>query len=124
MSNSLANVYTPSRERAAELLNAIGPEKARQVLKTRSTIRAFEEKAEELYSLGKTHGTMHLSIGQEATATGASDAVHSGHDFLLNHHRGHGHCIAWGGGVDLEMARRTPALSTRRSIWPPSGICR
>jgi len=104
MSDSLANVYTLSRERTAELLNAIGPEKARQVLETMATIRAFEEKAEELYSLGKTHGTMHLSIGQEATAIGASDAVRSGHDFLLNHHRGHGHCIAWGGEVNLMMA--------------------
>jgi len=104
MSDSLANIYTTSRERTAELLNAIGPEKARQVLETMATIRAFEEKAEELYSLGKTHGTMHLSIGQEATAIGASDAVRSGHDFLLNHHRGHGHCIAWGGEVNLMMA--------------------
>ena len=104
MSASLTNVLTTSRDRTADLLNAIGPEKARQVLETMFTIRAFEEKAEELYSLGKTHGTMHLSIGQEATATGASDAVRSGHDFLLNHHRGHGHCIAWGGEVNLMMA--------------------
>jgi len=57
-------------------------------------IRAFEEKAEELYSLGRVHGTMHLSIGQEATPTGAANAVRRG-DYLLNHHRGHGHCLSW-----------------------------
>lgn len=57
-------------------------------------IRAFEEKAEELYALGKVHGTMHLSIGQEATAVGAASALRRG-DYLLNHHRGHGHCLAW-----------------------------
>ena len=67
-------------------------------------IRAFEEKAEELYMLGKTHGTMHLSIGQEATAVGAAEALKEG-DYLLNTHRGHGHCLAWfGADVDAMMA--------------------
>jgi pyruvate dehydrogenase E1 component alpha subunit len=104
MSDVQKNVYVPSQKRVAELFKTIGPEKARQDLETMYTIRAFEEKAEELYSLGKTHGTMHLSIGQEATAVGASNAVRSGYDYLLNHHRGHGHCIAWGGDVNLTMA--------------------
>ena len=34
-------------------------------------IRLFEEALEEMFSRGILHGTMHLSIGQEATATGA-----------------------------------------------------
>ncbi|UCC76476.1 MAG: hypothetical protein JSW37_13380, partial [Anaerolineales bacterium] len=38
-------------------------------------IRAFEEKAEDLFALGKVHGTMHLSIGQEASAVGAVSAL-------------------------------------------------
>lgn len=91
-------------ERAQELLTEIGPERAREMLETMLAIRAFEEKAEELYALGKVHGTMHLSIGQEATAVGACSAMRSGHDYLLNHHRGHGHCMAWGSQVDLMMA--------------------
>jgi pyruvate dehydrogenase E1 component alpha subunit len=67
-------------------------------------IRAFEEKAEELFIQGKTHGTMHLSIGQEATAVGASAALKEG-DYLLNTHRGHGHCLAWfGADVNAMMA--------------------
>ena len=41
-----------------------------EYLSTMLRIRAFEEKAEELYALGRVHGTMHLSIGQEATAVG------------------------------------------------------
>lgn len=98
------SIYNLSPERAEELLNSIGQDQALSVLETMYTIRAFEEKAEELYSLGKTHGTMHLSIGQEASALGASTAVRSGYDFLLNHHRGHGHCIAWGGDPSLMMA--------------------
>ena len=72
----------------------ITPAEARELLKRMSLIRAFEEKAEELYALGRVHGTMHLSIGQEGNAVGAARAMRRG-DYLLNHHRGHGHCLAW-----------------------------
>ena len=79
MSNDSKNgVHKLTKKRAAELLKSIGPEKCIYVLERMYTIRAFEEKAEELYSLGKTHGTMHLSIGQEATSLGACTAVRSG----------------------------------------------
>lgn len=81
----------------------LGQEKARELLLQMLTIRAFEEKAQELYSLGKVHGTMHLSIGQEATAAGASAAL-TREDYLLNTHRGHGHMVAWGGDIDRMMA--------------------
>lgn len=81
-----------------------GKDEAREMLKKMMLIRAFEEKAEELYALGRVHGTMHLSIGQEATAVGASQAMRRG-DYLLNHHRGHGHCLAWfDSDVKLMMA--------------------
>ena len=93
-----------TKKREKELLDTIGKEQLLSTLERMYVIRAFEEKAEELYGLGKTHGTMHLSIGQEGTALGACTAVQSGHDYLLNHHRGHGHCLAWGGGVDEMMA--------------------
>lgn len=43
-------------------LQVWGQEKALALLKEMLIIRAFEEKAEELYALGKVHGTMHLSI--------------------------------------------------------------
>ncbi len=68
--------------------------RGRELLLTMALIRAFEEKAEELFALGRVHGTMHLSIGQEAVAVGASSGMRRG-DYLLNHHRGHGHCLAW-----------------------------
>jgi len=93
-----------TKKREMELLEEIGAEQLLYTLERMYVIRAFEEKAEELYGLGKTHGTMHLSIGQEGTALGACSAVKSGHDYLLNHHRGHGHCLAWGGGVNEMMA--------------------
>jgi pyruvate dehydrogenase E1 component alpha subunit len=96
--------YEPGEERREQLLARIGAARAREMLQTMWTIRAFEEKAKELYALGRIHGTMHLSIGQEGTAVGASYALRRGHDYLLNHHRGHGHCLAWSGDVDRTMA--------------------
>lgn len=79
-------------------------DRAQALLNKMLLIRVFEEKAEELYMLGKTHGTMHLSIGQEAAAVGASAALQEG-DYLLNTHRGHGHCLAWfGADVNAMMA--------------------
>jgi len=102
--NNSKGVQRLTKKRAKELLDVIGKEQLLHTLERMYVIRAFEEKAEELYGLGKTHGTMHLSIGQEGTAMGACTAVRSGHDYLLNHHRGHGHCLAWGGGVDEMMA--------------------
>ena len=93
-----------SEDRSQAILAQIGESIAREMLDTMILIRAFEEKADELYTLGLTHGTMHLSIGQEASAVGASYAVRRGEDYLLNHHRGHGHALAWGSEVDLMMA--------------------
>jgi pyruvate dehydrogenase E1 component alpha subunit len=98
------SVYRLTKKREKELLKSLGREEVIHILERMYVIRSFEEKAEELYGLGKTHGTMHLSIGQEATALGACTAVRSGYDYLLNHHRGHGHCIAWGADVELMMA--------------------
>ena len=96
-------LQTDTVQRYHEVIESLGPEFLKQLLQDMHTIRAFEERAEQLYSLGKVHGTMHLSIGQEATAIGASNAMQDG-DYLLNHHRGHGHCLAWGSSPDRMMA--------------------
>ncbi|MBM3628581.1 MAG: thiamine pyrophosphate-dependent dehydrogenase E1 component subunit alpha [Alphaproteobacteria bacterium] len=58
-------------------------------------VRRFEEAAEQSYIRGLIHGTMHLSIGQEASAVGAVAALRPD-DYILSTHRGHGHCIAKG----------------------------
>ena len=71
--------------------------------RTMCTIRHFEYMADKLYAAGKVHGTMHLSAGQEAVAAGISLAVQSD-DYLINHHRGHGHFIAKGADINLMMA--------------------
>jgi pyruvate dehydrogenase E1 component alpha subunit len=79
------------------------PERLCAALQQMITIRAFEEKAEQLYALGKIHGTMHLSIGMEASAVGAVMALRPD-DFILSTHRGHGHCIAKGADLNRMMA--------------------
>ncbi len=71
--------------------------------RTMCTIRHFEYTADRLYAAGKVHGTMHLSAGQEAVAAGISLAVKPD-DYLINHHRGHGHFIAKGADINLMMA--------------------
>ena len=66
-------------------------------------IRRFEEVAEQSYMRGLVHGTMHLSIGQEASAVGA--ILHLARDdYILSTHRGHGHCIAKGADVARMLA--------------------
>ena len=66
-------------------------------------IRYFEEKAEDLYVRGLVHGTMHLSIGQEASSVGSIAALRPD-DLIIHHHRGHGHTIAKGANITLMMA--------------------
>ena len=73
------------------------------MLRQMQLIRVFEEKADELFALGKVHGTMHLSIGQEAVAVGAMACLRPD-DYILSTHRGHGHCIARGADPKLMMA--------------------
>src|SRR5215218_1797 len=71
---------------------------ARETLLTMWTTRRFEEAVDDLFARGLMHGTMHLSIGQEASATGACRALRAD-DAITSTHRGHGHCI--GKGADL-----------------------
>ena len=77
--------------------------KAEDLLFKMVLTRTFEENALEMFSMGKVHGTMHVSIGQEGIAAGAGPALKDG-DYLLNTHRGHGHFLLWGGDLKLMMA--------------------
>lgn len=79
------------------------PADAETVLSRMWTIRYFEEGLEELFTRGLLHGTMHLSIGQEAVAEGACGALDDG-DFITSTHRGHGHALAHGGDPKRMMA--------------------
>jgi pyruvate dehydrogenase E1 component alpha subunit len=75
----------------------------REALRRMYLIRRFEEGAEESYMRGLIHGTMHLSIGQEASAVGATMALRKT-DYITSTHRGHGHCIGKGADPKLMFA--------------------
>ena len=76
---------------------------ATRTLRTMWEIRRFEEAVDDLFARGLMHGTMHLSIGQEASATGSCFALREG-DAITSTHRGHGHCIAQGADLTRMMA--------------------
>jgi pyruvate dehydrogenase E1 component alpha subunit len=68
-------------------------------------IRRFEEKAAELYSLGKIRGFLHLYIGEEAVAVAAMQALTSD-DNVVATYREHGQALARGlpaGSLMAEM---------------------
>jgi pyruvate dehydrogenase E1 component alpha subunit len=79
------------------------PDELREVLRRMYLIRRFEEGAEDAYMRGLIHGTMHLSIGQEASAVGICMPL-SDADQITSTHRGHGHCIAKGADVKKMFA--------------------
>ena len=75
----------------------------RDVLRKMYLIRRFEEGAEDSYMRGLIHGTMHLSIGQEASAVGICMPL-GDDDQITSTHRGHGHSIAKGADVKKMFA--------------------
>lgn len=66
-------------------------------------IRTFEENANQLYLSAKMPGLTHLYIGEEAIAVGICEALRQD-DYITSTHRGHGHCLAKGGKLDLMFA--------------------
>ena len=75
----------------------------RKLLSQMYLIRAFEEQADQSYIEGKVHGTIHVSIGQEASSVGSISTLNPD-DYILSTHRGHGHCIAKDADPKLMMA--------------------
>ncbi len=71
------------------------PAQLRDALRKMILVRRFEESAEQAYMRGLIHGTMHLSIGQEASAIAATLPLTDA-DYITSTHRGHGHCIGKG----------------------------
>lgn len=77
--------------------------KLKELFETMWVIRLFEEKVDYFFSKGMIHGTTHLAVGQEASATG-SGAVLKQTDWMSASHRGHGQTIAKGTDVPQMMA--------------------
>ncbi|HTY77221.1 MAG TPA: pyruvate dehydrogenase (acetyl-transferring) E1 component subunit alpha [Candidatus Bathyarchaeia archaeon] len=89
------NAATPSARLDTEV--------ARRLLTQMQLIRRFEEKAAEMYALGKIGGFLHLYIGQEAVAVGATSAIRVD-DYAVSSYREHGHCLAKGSDPKHVMA--------------------
>lgn len=66
-------------------------------------IRYFEEKVDQFFAKGAIHGTTHLCVGEEPSATAPIAALQP-EDKITSVHRGHGHCIAKGAEVNRMMA--------------------
>ena len=81
----------------------VTPEHALELLSGMLRIRRLEEKAAEMYSLGKIRGFLHLYIGEEAIAVGAMHAL-GPEDAIVATYREHGHALARGISMDAIMA--------------------
>jgi len=93
---------TPTRGGAAPAAS-VDAALARQLLTDMLLIRRFEEKAAEAYTLGKIGGFLHLYIGEEAVAVGATSALRPD-DYAISAYREHGHCLAKGADPRRTMA--------------------
>jgi pyruvate dehydrogenase E1 component alpha subunit len=76
-------------------------------------IRRFEERAAQLYSMGKIAGFCHLYIGQEAVVVGLQSCLKAT-DTVITAYRDHGHMLACGmdpHGVMAELTGRIGGYS-------------
>ena len=71
--------------------------------RTMVRIRLFEERVQELFLGRKLPGFVHVYVGEEAVAAGVCAALRPD-DYITSTHRGHGHAIAKGVGLDPLMA--------------------
>ena len=83
--------------------NGLGNDRLLDMYRTMQTIRQFESRVKEIFQEGKIPGFVHVSIGEEASATGVAAAL-TDTDYITSTHRGHGHLIAKGGDVKPMMA--------------------
>src|SRR5256886_12353665 len=90
-------------ERKGPSALGVDAELARRLLHDMLLIRRFEEKAAEAYALGKVGGFLHLYIGEEAVAVGATSVLRPD-DYAISAYRDHGHCLAKGADPKLVMA--------------------
>jgi len=91
-------------------------EHALTLLRQMLLIRRFEEKAAELYTLGKIRGFLHLYIGEEAVAVGAMQAL-TPEDGIVATYREHGQALARGipaGSLMAEMYGKANGCSRGR----------
>jgi len=108
---------TEDRSLAAEAREPGSPPLARDralaLLRQMLLIRRFEERAAELYQVGKIRGFLHLYIGEEAVAVGAIQAL-APEDAIVATYREHGQALARGipaGALMAEMFGKANGVS-------------
>lgn len=82
---------------------SLNTDSASEIYRQMLLIRRFEEKAGQLYGMGKIAGFCHLYIGQEAVVAGFQTAVKQG-DKVITSYRDHGHMLAIGTDPKVIMA--------------------
>jgi TPP-dependent pyruvate/acetoin dehydrogenase alpha subunit len=103
MNSPAPNQIQSSAANRPRIYDRLSQLQIRDALRKMHLIRRFEESAEDAYIRGQSYGTMHLSIGQEATAVGICAPLRDS-DYITSTHRGHGHCIAKGAEVKRMFA--------------------
>lgn len=83
--------------------SAVSRDELHSLLQTMWLIRAFEEKASEIYARGKINGLLHLGMGLEGVASGAASVMRRD-DYVFGGHRAHAHAIARGADINALMA--------------------
>ena len=81
----------------------VSGEESRALLASMLLIRRFEETVSRLFAQGQLPGFVHLSLGQEAVATGICSVLGRA-DVFTSTHRGHGHVLAKGADLNRLMA--------------------
>jgi pyruvate dehydrogenase E1 component alpha subunit len=92
------------------------PAVLREYYRQMALIRAFEQRAAEMYTRARIGGYCHLNLGEEATVVGLTAALRED-DYLFATYREHGYALARGadpGRVMAELFGRTGGLSRGR----------
>jgi len=77
----------------------IGEDKRLAMYRSQVRLREAEQRAYDLFLQNLVKGTSHLSLGQEAVATGFAEAMNKG-DLSFCTYRGHAHTLARGVSVE------------------------
>jgi len=94
---------TPHPDLTSEDVPDVSAARMRQLLESMWRIRLVEESIAERYSENEMRCPVHLSVGQEAAATGVCHALRPS-DPVFTTHRCHAHYLAKGGNLPAMLA--------------------
>ncbi|WP_084396113.1 pyruvate dehydrogenase (acetyl-transferring) E1 component subunit alpha [Henriciella aquimarina] len=103
----------PTKSKSSKSNSKMKRDEALKFYRDMLLIRRFEERAGQLYGMGKIAGFCHLYIGQEAVVTGMQACLKDG-DQIVTGYRDHGHMLACDmdpKGVMAELTGRADGYS-------------